>query len=610
MKTILVGFDAFDPIIFERLHNAGKTPNLNKIVEQGGYSRFNVSNPPQSEVSWTSIATGLNPGGHGIFDFVHRNPHTYSRQVSLLPSKSGIVGRQFIPPFTASTIFNAAVDDGYPATSLWWPATFPARQDSPVSTLPGLGTPDIYGRLGVGISYSLEQADESKKTRVELLSDIGRGRFTGMITGPQKPSMRGMKASSLNFELWINDDHTGQLIINNKRISLKLGEWSPVVELPFKVGLGIVIKAVTRIILTKIKPFPSIYFLPLQLHPLHSPWPYGTPKKMMKSIWNKYGPYLTLGWPQDTTGLEEGFIDDNQFLKLCDDICRNRENTFLSMIENFNEGVLACVFDSLDRIQHMFYRDRMYIVESWYIKLDQLFGRVLNKVEEKPDHDDIQILVVSDHGFGPFKYRVSLNNFLIEKEYLKPEDPGDVGNLNQVIWHETRAYAVGLNSLYLNQEGREGEGIIKDDKSPLLLQQIKNDLTSWIGPDGKHVINNVRTNAEAFTGPYSEYGPDLVIGYNSGYRASSETGMGEWGNSSIEENLDHWGSDHCIDSDLVPGVLFLNRGMNNLNHPSYKDIPFLVVNKEIKQSGRTTGPTFSEEDQDILDERLKELGYL
>ena len=72
LKTIIAGFDAFDPNQFERMTEAGKLPNLSKFVQADGYRHFSVANPPQSEVSWTSIATGLNPGGHGIFDFLHR----------------------------------------------------------------------------------------------------------------------------------------------------------------------------------------------------------------------------------------------------------------------------------------------------------------------------------------------------------------------------------------------------------------------------------------------------------------------------------------------------------------------------------------------------------
>ncbi|MFN2128538.1 MAG: alkaline phosphatase family protein, partial [Anaerolineales bacterium] len=87
MRVMLLGFDSFDPEVFENLLSVGRMPNLEKYVKAGNYSRFIVSDPPQTEVSWTSIATGLDPGGHGIFDFVHRDPNTYTPYVSLLPTE-------------------------------------------------------------------------------------------------------------------------------------------------------------------------------------------------------------------------------------------------------------------------------------------------------------------------------------------------------------------------------------------------------------------------------------------------------------------------------------------------------------------------------------------
>ena len=149
MRTIILGFDSFDPVQFERLNEAGKLPNLGKLVAAKGYSRLEVCSPPQTEVSWTSIATGVDPGSHGIFDFVHRNPETYAPYVSILPTKQTILGEQFIPPYTTKTFFQEAAEMGYPATAMWWPALFPARPEIPVATIPGLGTPDIRGQLGV-----------------------------------------------------------------------------------------------------------------------------------------------------------------------------------------------------------------------------------------------------------------------------------------------------------------------------------------------------------------------------------------------------------------------------------------------------------------------------
>jgi len=611
MKTILIGFDAFDPKIFEKLQSEGKTPNLRKIMDSGGYSRFSVPNPPQSEVSWTSIATGLNPGGHGIFDFVHRNPLSYGRQVSLLPTKTTILGRQFIPPHNTPTIFDVAVDDGYPAISLWWPATFPARQSSPVGSLPGLGTPDIFGRLGVGIFYSQEPKSEPEiKTRTGTISKLKAGHYGGEIDGPQQMAISGMKQTKIYFELIIENEENGRLLVANKAYNLSPGSWSQIIEITFKVGLGTSIKAVTRAIFTNTTGYPTIYFLPLQLHPLKSPWPYGTPKRLMKDIWSNPGPYLTLGWPQDTTGLEEGFITDEQFLVLCDQICDHREKTLMRMLESYNEGILACIFDSLDRIQHMFLRDRMDIIEAWYVKLDSLMGRIQTKISAKHDSKEIQLLVMSDHGFGDFNYKVNLNRWLIDKGYLETNNTDKFGNLGNVNWQKTKAYAIGLNSIYLNLKDRESKGIVEPDKQNQQVQVLINDLLDWRGPNGEAVVSKARENADTFSGPYSKYGPDLVVGYNPGYRGSARTGMGEWVGEQIEENHDHWGADHCFDADSVPGVLFSNSSLENISHPSFMDIPQLAINKEIVQNQEILEPSFSDEDQAKVEDRLKELGYL
>ena len=611
MKTILVGFDAFDPFFFERLHAEGKTPHLSKFVDRKGYSPFRVTNPPQSEVSWTSIATGLNPGGHGLFDFVHRNPETYGLFVSLLPTKSGLMGTQFASPYNAETIFDAAVKDGYPATSLWWPATFPARLQSPVRTIPGLGTPDIFGQLGVGISYSVEPiADEDQlKTRTSRLKVTDVDVYQGTLDGPTQQGRSGTKKAEVDFSLSIINDSTAKFMIGKQVVDLHLGRWSDVIEINFKLGFLVNLKIVTRVIVTRFNPDPVLYFLPLQIHPLSSPWPYGTPKGMLKDIWKNQTSFLTLGWPQDTTALEEGFIDDAQFLDLCDQIFNQRERIFMHQIDTFREGVLAGVFDSLDRVQHMFWKNRPDIIEAWYIKLDAFAGRIQQKLESKLDNEKMNLLFVSDHGFQDFDYKVHLNQWLIEHGYLSLKSEATAKNLSGVDWSRTQAYAIGLNSLYLNLKDREGEGVISQDQKTGALEKLRSDLLKWKGPDHGNVIQNLLANEEAFEGPLADYGPDLVVGYAPRFRASSETGLGGWDKTSIEENQDHWEADHCIDANAVPGVLFSNRGLENFPSPSYADIPAMTIGKQLSP-GKAVAPVGSDEDQATLEERLKGLGYL
>ncbi|MEN8173363.1 MAG: alkaline phosphatase family protein [Chloroflexota bacterium] len=613
MKTILLGLDAFDPQVFERLLERGQMPNLARYVDKSGYARFEVTNPPQSEVSWTSIATGQNPGMHGIFDFVHRNPATYTPYVSLLPTKKGFGGTQFRSPFTARTIFDHSVQKGYQATALWWPATFPARIESPARILPGLGTPDIHGKLGTGTLFTTDPGMETEnlKTPVAHLEKKGSGLYRGALKGPIRKKRSGTEDSEMNFEVEIVDGNCARLRIGSQAIDLSLGQWSPVFEVVFKVGMFYKLRAVTRVILTQIEPELRLYFLPLQIHPLHSPWRYAAPGGFVKRTWQEHGPFLTIGWPQDTTGLEDGCMSDDHFLALADSIFETRERIFMHQLDNFKEGILASVFDTMDRVQHMFWRDRQDVIEAWYQKLDGLVGRVEEKMSQR-GLDSANLLIVSDHGFADFDHKAHLNRWLLDHGYLvaQANQNSVSGNLRDVDWTESQAYAIGLNSIYFNMAGREGQGIVAGADALSIREKLKNDLLAWRGPNGSAVVQQVYFREDALSGPLAQHGPDLYVGYAPGYRASAQTGLGQWEAASLEPNHDHWGADHCIDPAAVPGVLFSNQGLQNYPQPSYRDIPKLAVGSEIGESSSAPPPVSDDEDQDVLEERLKSLGYL
>jgi predicted AlkP superfamily phosphohydrolase/phosphomutase len=612
MRTLILGLDAFDPTIFEGLANQGKLPHLGQYIQIGGYSRFGVANPSQSEVSWTSIATGLNPGGHGIFDFVHRDPATYSLYPSLLPTRHSLGGTQFVPPFTARTIFDQAASQGYPATSMWWPATFPARLESPVRTLPGLGTPDIQGKLGVGTLFTTELSEPKQvgKTPHEPLRSIGKDRFAGVLKGPKQQTRGGVQSSSLDFSLEKLGDSSARLKIGPSAFDLTVGTWSPIFEVSFQLGRFVTIQALARVTLGQVHPDLRIYFLPLQLHPLHSPWHYATPGGFVKETWKASGPFLTLGWPQDTTGLEDGCITDDQFLSLCDSIDRTRETVLMQHLGSFNEGLMGIVFDSLDRVQHMFWRDRPDVIEDWYIKLDALVGRVEDRLRLSSTRERTRLVVVSDHGFARFDHKVHLNRWLLEQGLLSAPEPNGAGKFQDVEWNKTQAYAIGLNSLYMNLAGREAKGCVDLREKESLEIQIQKKLLNWPGPNGNTVVREVWRRDQVFEGTLSGFAPDLIVGFAPGFRASQENGLGQWLEHSVLPNHDHWGADHCIDPNCVPGVIFSDSGLDGFPNPTYRDIPALTIGAAPDPNRATTPAPYSEEDQDIVEERLRSLGYL
>jgi predicted AlkP superfamily phosphohydrolase/phosphomutase len=608
MRSILVGFDSFDPAVFDSLHEAGRTPNLSRLLEQGGYSPLEVCSPPQTEVSWTSIATGVDPGSHGVFDFVHRDPKTYIPFVSLLPTKQTVVGEQFLPPYTTKTLFHEASEMGYPATALWWPALFPARPEIPVATIPGLGTPDIRGQLGVG-TYLTTEPRELKKTKVIKLEAAGKGRFNGVLEGPQVKGKDGMHPALLPLTLEVIDGTSATLTLGDQKLQLSLGTWSPVFEIKFKAGFAFTVHAITQVILTELKDRVSLYFVPLQIHPLHALWHYATPPGMVKEAWKVSGGYLTLGWPQDTNALEDGCITDEQFIRLCESIFASRKRIFFHQLDHFREGVLAGVFDCLDRVQHMFMCGNADVVRDWYVRLDGFVGEIQTRIQGL-GLDEHRLLILSDHGFKPFEYKVHLNHWLVGNGYMSLARESQTPDLKDVNWDATRVYALGLNSVYLNVAGREGKGIVTPEQIEPLLDELKSRLLDWRTDDGRQINSRVLLKHEAFTGPYVRFGPDLVMGYAPGFRASSETGLGKSASTSLEENHDHWGADHCIDSTKVPGVLFANRDIKNMPGLSFRDIPFLALGKHLDQSYIKPPSQITGEGQKDLEERLKGLGYL
>ena len=178
---------------------------------------------------------------------------------------------------------------------------------------------------------------------------------------------------------------------------------------------------------------------------------------------------------------------------------------------------------------------------------------------------DTLLIVLSDHGFNSFQRGVHLNAWLREHGYLalKPGvTPGhEAGEFfKQVDWGRTKAYALGIGSIYLNVRGRESEGIVEPAQAESVAQELAGGLTNLIDPQrGARAVRCAKTKREIYAGAYLDEAPDLVVGFAAGYRASWTTALGGIPAELFEDNVKKWGGDHIIDPSLVPGVLFMNR---------------------------------------------------
>lgn len=206
------------------------------------------------------------------------------------------------------------------------------------------------------------------------------------------------------------------------------------------------------------------------------------------------------------------------------------------------------------------------------------------------------LVVMSDHGFAPFDRAVHLNAWLMREGFLWPAGPSGSGGdepFANVDWSRTRAYAVGLNSIYVNQKSRERGGIVAPGEE---TRQVREEIAARLlrfrdAANGKAVVLSV---AEPRANQDQARAPDLIVGYAPGYRASWQTAMGGVPDTLVEDNTDQWRGDHCIDPKSVPGVVLSNRKIG-VADPQLADLTVTLleqfgIRKEDRMSGRNLFP--------------------
>jgi predicted AlkP superfamily phosphohydrolase/phosphomutase len=324
---------------------------------------------------------------------------------------------------------------------------------------------------------------------------------------------------------------------------------------------------------------------PLNINPEKPAMPISHPSYYATYLAKKVGPFCTLGLAEDTWALNEGVIDDGTFLKQAYDIDSERESMFFAALDRLRRGSLICVFDATDRIQHMFWRyhekghpaagdvsrpEHADAIEKIYLHNDALVGKVMDRLNE----GDL-LMVLSDHGFASFRRGVNLNSWLKANGYLtlKAGADGKSEWLRDVDWSKTRAFALGLTGMFLNIEGREAEGIVPRGQE---AQKLKDEIIAKLNglrdeEKGEVGINEIFDTSRLYSGPYLANAPDLLIGYNAGYRTSWDCATGVVAGPVFEDNVKAWSGDHCIDPRLVPGVLFANRKIDR-DDPALIDI--------------------------------------
>ena len=585
-RVVILGLDGLSPYLVEKYWKNGDLPHLKELASSGCYRRLRTTSPGVSPVAWSSFQTGVNPGKHGIFDFLAPDRQRYLAVLSSVKttsySRKNIFGR--VREEVSSSILRMSRPFwtllgkyGIRSTVLRVPITYPPE---PLDgrLLCGMCVPDLRGSQG---SYTLFSPDpdgmEFTGGRPAKLVQGKGGLWTGSLEGPEGCDPVEVSFSSRKNGSW-------RVTAGCGHVDCQAGELSPWLSIEYRAGRTKV-RGIARF---RITAGPVVYCTALHVDPSSPVVPLSHPVTYSRYLAGAVGSFATLGLAEDTWALSNGHLDEGSFLDMAWAYFRERKAMFRNALKNGKDGLTVCVFDTSDRIQHMFWGDGTEpgsVIHGMYLKMDELVGDTMAMMKKGQ-----RLIVMSDHGFTSFHTCVDFNRWLMEEGYLVLEDGVETvsASYHGVDWSRTRAYALGLTGINVNMKGREGRGIVAPDEAPALMEEIREKLLSLRHGDAP-VIRSVALASETYSGPYVDRSPDIIPFTETGYRSDWGCVTGCVGRDVIYPNHKHWNGDHCHDPELVKGVLFTS-WKHDSDQPSIVDIaPTVLTMLGLKAPGYMDG---------------------
>lgn len=589
-KVLVLGIDGMDPKHLKRMMQDGLTPNFARLAAQGYFGELKTTMPPQSPVAWSSFITGTNPGGHGIYDFIHRDPTSFTPYLSTSRTYDGTkslsVGDWNIPLDSGrvelqrrgTPFWETLAKNDVPATIFALPANFPVENAGPlVKGLSGMGTPDLqggYGKYTIFTEQMPANAASFSSGQVKLIQ-LADHRCNSDLTGPHNPFKKGGEETKQLVQIARDPiEKMVRIKVANRTLLLAEGQWSDWVPLSFELlPLLSTIHGIVRFYVKSVHPKLVVYASPINIDPAAPALPICTPMDYAADISSAIGSFYTQGLPADTKALSEGSLNSAEFWEQAKLILHESMKAFDYELARFNEGCLVFYFSSIDQCSHMLMRcmdpkHPLYepkasaevkgAINYLYTEMDKAVGKALAKVDS-----NTTLMVLSDHGFTHFTREFHLNTWLYNNGFLKLTDPSKLSSTefyNYVDWERTVAYGLGINGIYMNLKGREKNGSVAQDQVAGIKAQLMQKLPKVRDPrNGKQIINAVYDSSVIYSGPYVNSAPDLQVGYAGGYRVSDESILGKFPKDELGDRKDPWASDHCMDPAVVPGTLLTNK---------------------------------------------------
>ncbi len=611
-KVAVVGADGMDPTLLHQYAAQGFMPNCKKLLDAGGFRKLRTTLPPQSPVAWATFVSGLDPGGHGIYDFITRDPATLTPELSTARTEAP---KRFVNwgdyqfPLGASklelcrqgpALWDVLQSAGVPSWALRAPVNYPPSATD-AKTLCGLTAPDIHGSYGVFSFYTTDPRRERGDVNGGVIEPVRliRGVAYCTLKGPENSFRKDNASSTIEFTAERDADQPMVRIkIQDQDVLLKEKEWSDFIPVKFTLLSHLAdVPAICRFYLKQVRPYFELYVSPVNIDPADPAFPVTTPKSYSKDLVREVGRFYTQGMAEETTALSAGVMTDAEFRDHALYVLDTDIKIFTSQLNDFREGFFYSYFSSLDMNSHMFWRTidtkhPLYTPElakehgdhlpTLYRRIDDYVGKLMEHIGS-----DGHIYIASDHAFTSFRRQFNLNSWLLDEGYsnLKNKlDRSAAPNFTNTDWKRTSAYGLGINSLYLNLDGREMDGTVKKgDDAERLRDELIAKLTAVRDPQtGLQVIRRVMKPDQAFRHTSGDRVPDLIVCYNDNYRASWDTILGGYPEEHVLDNKDAWSGDHCMDPDFLSGVLLTNAPLQT-DTPALEDMaPTIIKTFEVK----------------------------
>jgi predicted AlkP superfamily phosphohydrolase/phosphomutase len=356
-----------------RTDRAGPLPNLAKLSQTGSFAPLGSSIPPQSPVAWSTFITGVDPGQHAIFDFIHRDAKTLEPYLSTTKTegagRSIKIGKYQFPLSggkvellrRGEAFWEPLERQGVATNIMRMPANFPPSGTA-TRELSGMGTPDLLGTYGTFSFFTSEPfafGGKSVSGGTVVPVDPNGGVVRASLEGPDNPFLAQPEKTRAEFVCYIDAGRRFvKLVAGSEERLLTIGEWSDWVPLELKMAAFQTLHAEARFYLKQLDPYFELYASPLDLDPLNPALPISTPSSYAAELAEATGRFYSQGMPEETKGLKTGVLTRDEFLAQAKIAGDEVKAQFHHVLNGFRDGLLFYYFGNVDQVSHMMWRAR------------------------------------------------------------------------------------------------------------------------------------------------------------------------------------------------------------------------------------------------------------